>query len=88
MENLPEIKLAVIEKGPGKVRLELEDLYMIGQGEQRPVWLGCHCPQLAKMKNRKFWQRMWRSPPRAALRSLQGDWRRGNISWRRKWSIA
>ncbi|MCU0237606.1 MAG: hypothetical protein MUC72_11055 [Acidobacteria bacterium] len=35
MENLPQVKLATIEPAPGKVRLELRDLYMIGQGEQR-----------------------------------------------------
>ncbi len=35
METLPQIKLAAIEPAPGKVRLELKDLYMIGQGEQR-----------------------------------------------------
>ena len=31
----PQIKLAAIEPVPGKVRLELENFYMIGQGEQR-----------------------------------------------------
>jgi hypothetical protein len=35
MENLPGIKLAAIEEIPGKVRLALENFYMIGQGEQR-----------------------------------------------------
>ena len=35
MENLPQVKLATIAPVPGKVRLELEDLYLIGQGEQR-----------------------------------------------------
>jgi hypothetical protein len=35
MESLPQVKLATIEPIPGKVMLGLEDLYMIGQGEQR-----------------------------------------------------
>ena len=35
MENLPQIKLAAIEPGPGRVRVELENIYMIGQGEPR-----------------------------------------------------
>jgi hypothetical protein len=35
MENLPEIRLAAIESVPGKVRLGLENIYMIGQGERR-----------------------------------------------------
>ena len=35
MENIPEIKLAAIEQVPGKVRLALQNFYMIGQGEQR-----------------------------------------------------
>lgn len=35
MENVPEIKLVAIEPLPGKVRLALENFYMIGQGEQR-----------------------------------------------------
>jgi hypothetical protein len=35
MENVPEIKLAAIESVPGKVRLDLENFYMIGRGEQR-----------------------------------------------------
>jgi len=35
MESLPQIKLAAIEPVPGMVRLELENFYMIGQGEQR-----------------------------------------------------
>ena len=35
MENLPEIKLAAIEEISGKVRLALENFYMIGQGERR-----------------------------------------------------
>ena len=35
MENLPQIKLAAIEPGPGRVRVELENIYMIGQGERR-----------------------------------------------------
>jgi hypothetical protein len=35
MENLPQIKLAAIEPGPGKVRLDLENFYMIGHGEER-----------------------------------------------------
>ncbi len=35
MENLPQVRLATIEPAPGRVKLELEDLYMIGQGEQR-----------------------------------------------------
>ena len=35
MENLPEIKLTAIKPVPGKVLLDLESIYMIGQGEQR-----------------------------------------------------
>ncbi len=35
MENLPQIKLAAIVPFPGMVRLELENMYIIGQGEER-----------------------------------------------------
>jgi hypothetical protein len=35
MENLPQIRLAAIEPVPGRVRLDLENVYMIGRGEQR-----------------------------------------------------
>ena len=35
MEKLPGIKLAAIVPLPGMVRLDLENFYMIGQGEQR-----------------------------------------------------
>ena len=35
MENLPAIKLAAIEPLPGKVRLDLENVYMVGRGGLR-----------------------------------------------------
>ena len=87
MENLPEIKLAAIEEIPGKVRLALENIYMIGQGEERSGLVrvslsadsGDGKPQILA-KDVEF--------PTTGSVEIPIALPPGNINWPRVWSIA